>query len=77
MHWKTCNHAVYADPKTGVLSENDPSVPSALSVLPNVIEKSERVAIVHGLAVCLCRNTLPRGLPLITVLAFTGFHASA
>ncbi|KAM5537769.1 hypothetical protein V8D89_008537 [Ganoderma adspersum] len=50
MHWKTCNHAVYADPKTGALSENDPSVPSALSVLPNVIEKSERVAIVHGLA---------------------------
>ncbi len=51
MHWKTCNHAVYANPKTGALSEDDPSVPSALSVLPNVIEKSERVVIVHGLAV--------------------------
>nr|VWO97797.1 Uncharacterized protein [Ganoderma boninense] len=50
MHWKTCNHAVYADPETGELSEVDPSVPSALSVLPNVIEKSERVVIVHGLA---------------------------
>ena len=51
MHWKTCNHAVYANPLTGVLTEDDPSVPSALSVLPNVIEKSERVVIVHGLAV--------------------------
>ena len=75
MHWKTCNHAVYADPKTGVLSENDPSVPSALSVLPNVIEKSERVAIVHGLAV-RC-DTLPRALFLTRDLAVIGLHASA
>ena len=41
---------MYANPLTGVLTEDDPSVPSALSVLPNVIEKSERVVIVHGLA---------------------------
>jgi carboxypeptidase D len=29
----------------------DQSTPSMLSVMPNVIEKSERVVVVHGLAV--------------------------
>ena len=32
---------------------DDASLPSALSVLPNVIEKSKRSVIVHGLAVSL------------------------
>lgn len=32
---------------------NDQSIPSTLSVLPNVIEKSERTIILHGLEVGL------------------------
>ncbi|KAH9927439.1 alpha/beta-hydrolase [Epithele typhae] len=47
--WETCGGPVYINPATGG-SGNDQSVASTLSVLPNVIEKSERVAIVHGLA---------------------------
>ncbi|KAI1789184.1 alpha/beta-hydrolase [Ganoderma leucocontextum] len=49
MNWEICSWPVYVDPATGGPGD-DQSLPSALSVLPNVIEKSERVAIVHGLA---------------------------
>ncbi|KAJ7729524.1 alpha/beta-hydrolase [Mycena maculata] len=42
--WNACaTESVY-------LPGGDQSIPSTLSVLPNVIEKSERVVIVHGLA---------------------------
>ncbi|KAJ7690713.1 alpha/beta-hydrolase [Mycena rosella] len=42
--WNSCaSRSVY-------LAGGDQSIPSTLSVLPNVIEKSERVVIVHGLA---------------------------
>ncbi|KAJ7502903.1 alpha/beta-hydrolase [Mycena galericulata] len=42
--WNACaSRSVY-------LPGGDQSIPSTLSVLPNVIEKSERVVIVHGLA---------------------------
>ncbi|KAF7375877.1 Carboxypeptidase [Mycena sanguinolenta] len=42
--WEICaSRSVY-------LPGGDQSIPSTLSVLPNVIEKSERVVIVHGLA---------------------------
>ncbi|CDO70948.1 hypothetical protein BN946_scf184829.g57, partial [Trametes cinnabarina] len=48
--WEACaDRSVYINPVTGGPG-NDQSVASTLSVLPNVIEKSERVAIVHGLA---------------------------
>lgn len=50
MNWEICSWPVYVDPATGGPGD-DQSLPSTLSVLPNVIEKSERVAIVHGLAV--------------------------
>ncbi|KAL7285862.1 hypothetical protein ACG7TL_000973 [Trametes sanguinea] len=43
------DRSVYINPTTGGPG-NDQSVASTLSVLPNVIEKSKRVAIVHGLA---------------------------
>ncbi|TBU48753.1 alpha/beta-hydrolase [Dichomitus squalens] len=49
VNWVACGGPVYIDPTTGAPG-NDQSVASTLSVLPNVIEKSERVAIVHGLA---------------------------
>ncbi|KAI0030014.1 alpha/beta-hydrolase [Vararia minispora EC-137] len=43
--WEDCsNNNVYAG------DGSDTSIPSTLSVLPNVIEKSERTVIVHGLA---------------------------
>ena len=55
INWEDCGGPVYINPVTGGPG-NDQSVASTLSVLPNVIEKSERVAIIHGLAV----RTLPR-----------------
>ena len=50
INWVDCGGPVYINPATGGPG-NDQSVASTLSVLPNVIEKSERVAIMHGLAV--------------------------
>ncbi|KAJ3517268.1 hypothetical protein NLJ89_g613 [Agrocybe chaxingu] len=48
--WNSCsNDAVYVNETTGVPGR-DTSMPSTLSVLPNVIEKSVRTVIVHGLA---------------------------
>ncbi|CAA7261653.1 unnamed protein product [Cyclocybe aegerita] len=48
--WNSCsNGAVYVNETTGAPGR-DTSIPSALSVLPNVIEKSVRTVIVHGLA---------------------------
>ncbi|TFY81154.1 hypothetical protein EWM64_g2853 [Hericium alpestre] len=48
--WEACaNGDVYINATTG-RGGRDQSIPSTLSVLPNVIEKSERVAIIHGLA---------------------------
>lgn len=43
------NNPVYVDPVTGGPGR-DQSIVSTLSVLPNVIEKSVRTVIVHGLA---------------------------
>ena len=51
INWETCSSGsvyVNAQGRPG----NDQSVASTLSVLPNVIEKSVRTVIVHGLAVC-------------------------
>jgi carboxypeptidase D len=54
VNWDICSEGnVYAG--TG----RDQSIPSTLSVLPNVIEKSERVLIVHGLLVCPSLIALP------------------
>ncbi|KAG5350635.1 hypothetical protein C0989_009995 [Termitomyces sp. Mn162] len=48
--WSTCSsRSVYINAATGGPG-NDQSIPSTLSVLPNVIEKSVRTVIVHGLA---------------------------
>ncbi|KZV64305.1 alpha/beta-hydrolase [Peniophora sp. CONT] len=48
--WDSCaNGQVYINATTGQPGR-DQSIPSTLSVLPNVIEKSERTIIVHGLA---------------------------
>ncbi|TFY66307.1 hypothetical protein EVG20_g4784 [Dentipellis fragilis] len=50
INWETCSEGdVYINATTG-RPGRDQSIPSTLSVLPNVIEKSERVAIMHGLA---------------------------
>lgn len=49
--WNSCaDDSVYINAKTGGPG-NDQSIPSTLSVLPNVIDKSVRTVIVHGLAV--------------------------
>ena len=49
--WETCSSgSVYSNGTTG-FPGRDQSVGSALSVLPNVIEKSVRSVVVHGLAV--------------------------
>ncbi|OBZ69475.1 Serine-type carboxypeptidase F [Grifola frondosa] len=49
INWEACSEgSVYASPSGG--PGNDQSVASTLSVLPNVIEKSLRTVIVHGLA---------------------------
>lgn len=51
--WETCSDgSVYASATGG--PGRDTSVASTLSVLPNVIEKSVRTVIVHGLAVRRC-----------------------
>lgn len=48
--WTDCSDgSVYINATTG-RSGRDQSIPSTLSVLPNVIEKSERTVILHGLA---------------------------
>ncbi|PPQ77206.1 hypothetical protein CVT25_011052 [Psilocybe cyanescens] len=48
--WSSCtDNSVYIDPATGGPG-SDTSIPSTLSVLPNVIDKSVRTVIVHGLA---------------------------
>ena len=48
--WESCGeNSVYVNTTTG-RAINDQSIPSALSVLPNVIEKSTRTVIAHGLA---------------------------
>jgi carboxypeptidase D len=43
VNWTECS-------EIDVFPHGDGSLPSALSVLPNVIEKSKRTVIVHGLA---------------------------
>lgn len=51
INWMSCtDNNVYVNTTTG-RGINDQSIPSTLSVLPNVIEKSVRTVIVHGLAV--------------------------
>ena len=53
MEWTACSNIdVYVNATTGAPG-NDQSIASTLSVLPNVIEKSVRTVIVHGLAVCV------------------------
>ncbi|KAH8112947.1 alpha/beta-hydrolase [Phellopilus nigrolimitatus] len=50
IEWTSCtNTNVYVNTTTGI-PINDQSIPSTLSVLPNVIEKSVRTVITHGLA---------------------------
>ncbi|GLB37384.1 putative peptidase S10 family protein [Lyophyllum shimeji] len=50
IQWSDCANApVYINRTTG-RGGRDQSIPSTLSVLPNVIEKSVRTVIVHGLA---------------------------
>ncbi|KII95995.1 hypothetical protein PLICRDRAFT_97584 [Plicaturopsis crispa FD-325 SS-3] len=50
VNWEICSDgSVYVNATTG-RAVNDQSIPSTLSVLPNVIEKSERTVIIHGLA---------------------------
>ncbi|KAF8584818.1 alpha/beta-hydrolase [Ramaria rubella] len=50
IEWESCTSgSVYINPATGGPG-NDQSLPTTLSVLPNVIEKSIRTVIVHGLA---------------------------
>lgn len=50
MTWTDCStESVYINATTG-RPGSDTSIPSTLSVLPDVIEKSERVVIAHGLA---------------------------
>ena len=49
--WTECSNI-------NVFPQGDGSLPSALTVLPNVIEKSKRTVVVHGLAVslsCYCQ----------------------
>ena len=52
--WEDCLGPVYVN--------GDHSLPSMLSIFPNVIEKSARTVVVHGLAVralaCLLRGML-------------------
>ena len=49
INWVDCtDESVYVNTTTGQ-PINDQSIPSTLSVLPNVIEKSVRTVIVHGL----------------------------
>lgn len=43
--WGEC-----ADENRPVFPNGDNSLPSGLTVIPNIIEKSERSVIVHGLA---------------------------
>lgn len=48
--WSSCSNInVYVDPATG-RGGRDQSIASMLSVMPNVIEKSKRAVVVHGLA---------------------------
>jgi carboxypeptidase D len=49
MEWTVDNDRVYVNSTRDGLG-NDQSIPSTLSVLPNVIEKSQRTVIAHGLA---------------------------
>ncbi|KAF9564818.1 alpha/beta-hydrolase [Agrocybe pediades] len=50
IEWQSCtDNTVYINPLTGGPGR-DTSIPSTLSVLPNVIDKSVRTVIVHGLA---------------------------
>ncbi|CAL1711151.1 unnamed protein product [Somion occarium] len=50
IEWQSCTDtSVYINRTTGGAGR-DQSIPSTLSVLPNVIEKSVRTVIVHGLA---------------------------
>ena len=49
--WMSCtNGDVYINATTGA-GGRDQSIPSMLSVMPNVIDKSVRTVVVHGLAV--------------------------
>lgn len=68
MNWEICSWPVYAG--SGV----DQSIPSTLSVLPNVIEKSERVAIVHGLAVRTQPIRSSEWSLIVAILASVGLH---
>ena len=55
VNWEACtSNSVYVNAQGQ--PGRDASVASTLSVLPNVIEKSVRTVIVHGLAVRLIDN---------------------
>ena len=71
INWEDCSSgSVYINRTTG-RAGRDQSIPSTLSVLPNVIEKSERTVIVHGLAVSLKRCPTTR-FPLTSAV---GLHS--
>jgi carboxypeptidase D len=58
INWEICSEG-------NVYVGRDQSIPSTLSVLPNVIEKSERTLIVHGLLVRASLSSAPPN-PLIS-----------
>ena len=55
--WETCSSGSVYTNATRNGPGRDTSVASTLSVLPNVIEKSVRTVIVHGLAVNIFSTT--------------------
>ena len=68
--WEDCSSgSVYINATTGGPG-SDTSVASTLSVLPNVIEKSERVAIMHGLAVSSTSSWISQSVADVTVQDF-------
>ena len=67
INWMSCtNTDVYINATTG-RGGNDQSIPSMLSVMPNVIDKSVRTVVVHGLAVCLFMRYWFCGLLIVLV----------
>lgn len=65
--WTECSNV-------NVFPNGDASLPSALTVLPNVIEKSNRSVVVHGLAVSLYWRRCRLFSTLIFWATCVGFH---
>ncbi|KAL4245091.1 Carboxypeptidase [Abortiporus biennis] len=75
INWEACSEgSVYINRTTGGAGR-DQSVASTLSVLPNVIEKSVRTVIVHGLAdFILCSEGTRIAIQNMTWNGSQGFH---